>query len=283
MPVLPLALALTICDPVVSPVEDPFGEARIDGETAWSEPSLQRGGARTLPAPPAGTDDVFQPVAARGLHAAPGEPRDQSKRQRWFRDKVLRPDRRVSDAMLKAGQRQSAQQLRGDRQRARSGRRQTERKSEAVVTLRPGLRLEPITTLFNVWTREALPILPGDAVAPRLHSFLRDHYTNQATQMDTRLLDVLTGAARKFSARRIEVVSGYRSPKYNLMLRKKGHQVARSSQHVEGHAVDFRIRGVPTRTLLRYVRSLRLGGVGFYPNSQFVHSDTGRIRYWTGS
>jgi uncharacterized protein YcbK (DUF882 family) len=67
------------------------------------------------------------------------------------------------------------------------------------------------------------------------------------------------------------------------MLRKKGHQVARSSQHVEGHAVDFRIRGVPTRTLLQFVRSLRLGGVGFYPHSQFVHSDTGRIRYWTGS
>jgi uncharacterized protein YcbK (DUF882 family) len=113
--------------------------------------------------------------------------------------------------------------------------------------------------------------------------FLRDHYTNQATRMDTRLVDVLTRAARKFSATRIEVVSGYRSPKYNLMLRKKGHQVARSSQHVEGHAVDFRIRGVPTKSLLHFVRSLRLGGVGFYPHSQFVHSDTGRVRYWTGS
>ena len=82
---------------------------------------------------------------------------------------------------------------------------------------------------------------------------------------------------------RIEVVSGYRSPKYNLMLRKKGHQVAKASQHTEGHAVDFRVRGVPTPVLLRYVRSLRRGGVGFYPHSQFVHSDTGPIRFWKGS
>jgi uncharacterized protein YcbK (DUF882 family) len=101
--------------------------------------------------------------------------------------------------------------------------------------------------------------------------------------MDVRLVDVLERVADRFSARRIEVVSGYRSPKYNLMLRKKGHQVARNSQHMEGNAVDFRIRGVTTKQILYYVRSLRVGGVGYYPQSQFVHSDTGRIRYWTGS
>ena len=120
-------------------------------------------------------------------------------------------------------------------------------------------------------------------VEDRFHPFLRDHFTNQATRMDVRLVDVLAQVARRFRAARIEVVSGYRSPKYNLMLRKKGHQVARSSQHMEGHAVDFRIRGVPTPVLLRYVRSLRRGGVGYYPHSQFVHSDTGKIRFWKGS
>ena len=101
--------------------------------------------------------------------------------------------------------------------------------------------------------------------------------------MDTRLIGVLTRVAGKFSARRIDVVSGYRSPKYNLMLRKKGRQVARDSQHTHGNAVDFRIKGVTTKQVLHYVRSLRVGGVGFYPHSQFVHSDTGRVRYWTGS
>jgi uncharacterized protein YcbK (DUF882 family) len=151
--------------------------------------------------------------------------------------------------------------------------------------VRPGQRIEPVTTLFNIWTHEALPILPGQTqqLQGRFHNFLRDHYTNQATRMDTRLIGVLTRVAGKFSAHRIDVVSGYRSPKYNLMLRKKGRQVARDSQHTHGNAVDFRIKGVTTKQVLHYVRSLRVGGVGFYPHSQFVHSDTGRVRYWTGS
>ena len=117
----------------------------------------------------------------------------------------------------------------------------------------------------------------------RFHQFLRDYTTNQVTQMDARLIGVLERVALRFSPGRIEVVSGYRSPKYNLMLRKKGREVARSSQHSEGNAVDFRIRGVPTRRLLNFVKSLRVGGVGYYPHSEFVHSDTGRIRFWKGT
>jgi hypothetical protein len=229
--------------------------------------------------PPLRLDQLFDPIAARGLHVTPGDPTPLTKREEWMRDKELRPDLHLSDGALADARRAAATA-------EREGTRRRGRPDAAALNLAtqfPGSRIEPITTLFNVWTREALPVLPGDPLEERIHSFLRDHYTNQATQMDTRLIDVLTRAARKFSANRIEVVSGYRSPKYNLMLRKKGHQVARSSQHIEGHAVDFRIRGVPTRSLLLFVRSLRLGGVGFYPHSQFVHSDTGRIRYWTGS
>ena len=227
-----------------------------------------------------GLERVFDPIEARGEHVMPGEPRELSKREAWFRDKELRPDLHLSDRALASAQ---SEALAFEKKTAL--RRRQNPKAPAIVSpiALPGVRIEPITTLFNVWTHEALPILPGDPLEPRVHTFLRDHYTNQATQMDTRLLDVLARAARKFSATRIEIVSGYRSPKYNLMLRKKGHQVARMSQHVEGHAVDFRIRGVPTRSLLSFVRSLRLGGVGFYPHSQFVHSDTGRVRYWTGS
>src|SRR6185503_16622180 len=143
---------------------------------------------------------------------------------------------------------------------------------------RPGARVEPVTTLFNVWTHEALPVLPGQPryLEGRFHLFLRDHYTNQATRMDTRLIDVLSSVAGKFQAPRIDVVSGYRSPKYNLMLRKKGRQVARDSQRTHGNAVDFRIKGVGTRQVLHDVGSLRVGGVSFYPHSQYVHSDPGR-------
>ena len=222
---------------------------------------------------------VFDAVEARGEHFSPGEPRVLSKKEEWRRDKMLRPDFHTSDADLATPAAPSA--------------RKPVRKSRAitlaanVASYQPGERIEPVTTLYNVWTREALPILPngfpGESMDDRFHRFLRDHYTNQATQMDTRLIDVLTRVAGRFSAKRIEVVSGYRSPKYNLMLRKKGRQVARHSQHMEGTAVDFRIRGVATKNILHFVRSLRLGGVGFYPHSQFVHSDTGKIRYWTGS
>lgn len=229
--------------------------------------------------PVLGTDQVFDPIVARDLHVTPGNPVPLTKREEWMRDKELRPDLHLSDAALAEARRAVATAER----EALKRRGRPDANLTAAAMQFPGVRVEPITTLFNVWTHEALPVLPGDPLELRIHSFLRDHYTNQATQMDTRLIDVLTRAARKFSAARIEVVSGYRSPKYNLMLRKKGHQVARSSQHIEGHAVDFRIRGVPTRSLLQFVRSLRLGGVGFYPHSQFVHSDTGKIRYWTGS
>jgi uncharacterized protein YcbK (DUF882 family) len=89
-------------------------------------------------------------------------------------------------------------------------------------------------------------------------------------------------AAEKFHARYVEVVSGFRAPKYQLMLRKKGHEVARDSQHPRGTAIDFRVAGVPTKLLLRFVKSLHLGGVGYYPESKFVHADVGPIRFWRG-
>jgi hypothetical protein len=223
---------------------------------------------------------IFDPVAARAEHMAPAEERELSKKEEWLREKVLRPDFRISENELARAANPSRRE-----KAARAKRLASDAPAGRESIVRPGERTEPVTTLFNVWTHEALPILPGqsETVRSRFHMFLRDHFTNQATRMDTRLIGVLTRVAGKFSAPRIDVVSGYRSPKYNLMLRKKGHQVARDSQHTHGNAVDFRIRGVGTKQVLHYVRSLRVGGVGFYPHSQFVHSDTGRVRYWTGS
>lgn len=140
-----------------------------------------------------------------------------------------------------------------------------------------------VLTFRNMWTRELLPIDPKQPPASvAIDRFLRCHYTNQATDMDPRLLDVALRAARHFQSTLVQVVSGYRAPKYNLMLRKKGHAVARESQHPLGHALDFRLPGVATRTLYRFVRSLRLGGVGYYPESAFVHADVGPIRTWRG-
>lgn len=147
------------------------------------------------------------------------------------------------------------------------------------------LTATPILTLHNVWTKESLPIaLAKESFAPvaSFDELARCHYTNQSTSMDPRLLDTVVKTAHKFNAHYVEVVSGFRAPKYQLMLRKKGHEVARDSEHPRGQAVDFRIPTVPTRTLLRYVKSLHLGGVGYYPDSSFVHADVGRVRYWRG-
>lgn len=138
-------------------------------------------------------------------------------------------------------------------------------------------------SIVNTWTNEVLPVEPGARPpGPVVDRFLRCHFTNQSTSMDPRPLGVALEAAAKFKRDVIEVVSAFRAPKYNLMLRKKGHQVGRDSQHPLGHAVDFRLPGLPTKTLLAWVRSLRLGGVGYYPRSGFVHADVGRVRFWKG-
>ena len=224
-------------------------------------------------------------MAARAEHLMPAEEREYSKKGEWLREKALRPDFRISEKELARGAKPPSKRESKREKAARAKLLAGDTPAGPEPVMRPGQRIEPVTTLFNIWTHEALPILPGQTqtLQTRFHMFLRDHYTNQATRMDTRLISVLTRVAGKFQAPRIDVVSGYRSPKYNLMLRKKGRQVARDSQHTHGNAVDFRIKGVGTRQVLHYVRSLRVGGVGFYPHSQFVHSDTGKVRYWTGS
>jgi len=142
----------------------------------------------------------------------------------------------------------------------------------------------PVLTLHNVWTNESLPVVmaPKPEPAAPFNLLARDHYTNQSTEMDGRLFQTIVRAAARFHARYVEVVSGFRAPKYQLMLRKKGHEVARDSQHPRGTAVDFRVAGVPTKLLLKFVKSLHLGGVGYYPESQFVHADVGPIRFWRG-
>ncbi|MBI4509282.1 MAG: DUF882 domain-containing protein [Deltaproteobacteria bacterium] len=148
-----------------------------------------------------------------------------------------------------------------------------------------GKKPEPVISLRNTWTDEVLvvPARKGYRVDPATWSrFLRCHHTNQARPMEARLVQVLIGAALAFQKSRVDIVSGYRAPKYNLTLRKKGHEVARNSQHVEGNAVDFRVPGVTTRALHRFVRAQRLGGVGIYRESAFVHADTGPIRSWAG-
>jgi uncharacterized protein YcbK (DUF882 family) len=140
-----------------------------------------------------------------------------------------------------------------------------------------------VITIFNTWTQEYLPVDdPSEISQERIDRFFRCHFTGQPTRMDPRLFAALVGAARHFRVHTVHIVSGFRAPKYNLMLRKKGREVARDSQHTQGSAIDFRLPGVDVEELHAWVRRQRLGGVGLYTGSKFVHMDTGRIRYWNG-
>jgi hypothetical protein len=219
--------------------------------------------------------EMFPVLDQRAEHLLPTL-REHSKKELWLADKAHRPDVHVTD-----------EQLRPPRpgRTSKPARQPGAQAAELLTGPKPpiGQRVQPLATLQNQWTRELMTFIPGQPYLERFRLFLRDHFTNQATTIDPRLAQVLLSAALHFRAQRVDVVSGYRSPKYNLILRKKGHQVARESQHTLGTAVDFRIRGVPTEKLLGFVRSLRVGGVGFYPHTRFIHADTGRVRYWQGS
>ena len=81
---------------------------------------------------------------------------------------------------------------------------------------------------------------------------------------------------------RYEVISGYRSPRTNEGLRAAGHAVAEHSQHIQGHAMDVRLLGCDLATFRDAALQAKRGGVGYYPSSNFVHVDTGRVRTWTG-
>ena len=76
------------------------------------------------------------------------------------------------------------------------------------------------------------------------------------------------------------MISGYRSEETNSLLRAAGTGVAKHSLHIEGKAIDIRLPGYELKTLRHAAVDLRMGGVGYYPSSDFVHLDTGRIRYW---
>ena len=141
-----------------------------------------------------------------------------------------------------------------------------------------------VINIYNKWTNEFVVVdaATADALEVDANTFFRCHFTGEPTEVDPRLVRNLVRAARHFNVKRVNVVSGYRAPKYNLILRKKGRQVARESQHTQGNAIDFRLPGVPARKLYKWVKRQQLGGVGFYAKSQFIHMDTGPIRTWTG-
>lgn len=114
-----------------------------------------------------------------------------------------------------------------------------------------------------------------------INRVLRDHRTGDVAEMDEQLIDlmwVLREKVRKDSP--YKIISGYRSPKTNAMLRGKSSGVAKKSYHMQGKAVDLNLPGVSLSELRSMAVSMKAGGVGFYPKSGFLHVDTGRVRQW---
>ncbi len=136
-------------------------------------------------------------------------------------------------------------------------------------------------------TGEALTVVyrHGQQYAPdaltKINHHLRDHRSGEVCQMDPGLLDLLYQLASVTGSREpFQVISGYRSPSTNAMLRQKGSGVAKRSLHMQGKAIDVRLADISTSQLRRAAIELKAGGVGFYPKSNFVHLDTGRVRTW---
>lgn len=123
----------------------------------------------------------------------------------------------------------------------------------------------------------------ADAMA-EAQRVLRDWRNGEEHFMDPKLFDVLHGIAGKLeTSAPFQIISGYRSPKTNAMLHEHSDGVASHSQHMLGKASDIRIEGVELANLHKAALSLKAGGVGFYPVSNFVHVDVARVRTWAGA
>jgi len=114
-----------------------------------------------------------------------------------------------------------------------------------------------------------------------INHLLRDHRNDKVAAMDPELMVLLERVSSQFSNHEvIHVISGYRSPQTNQMLAESTGGVAKHSMHMEGKAIDVRIPGRDLERLHKAALGLKGGGVGYYPDSQFVHMDTGRLRHW---
>ena len=110
---------------------------------------------------------------------------------------------------------------------------------------------------------------------------LRDHHTGDVHPIDPALLDQLYELKLSLDVSRpFNIVSGYRSPETNANLRRHSDGVAKNSLHMQGRAIDIRLDGFDTRRIRDAALAMQRGGVGYYPESNFVHIDTGNIRSW---
>ena len=149
---------------------------------------------------------------------------------------------------------------------------------------------ERVLSFFNTHTGERLKTTyasggqyQADALRD-LNHILRDFRANEVKPIDPRVFDLLHELGGTLeSDQPFHIISGYRSPQTNALLRERGGAatgVASHSLHMVGQAIDIRLPGVTLENLRNAAKSLKIGGVGFYPDLNFVHVDVGRVRYW---
>lgn len=164
--------------------------------------------------------------------------------------------------------------------------------SAAAFAARPAeaalrTKVERAVALHNIHTGESLKTTYWanghyeTGSLRQLNRILRDHYSGDVHTMDPQVIDLLCALQHRLGTKKpFQIISGYRSPQTNAMLAAEGDGVAQNSLHMFGKAIDIRMEGVSVRTLGRAAKSLKSGGVGQYPSSNFVHVDVGHIRYW---
>ena len=149
------------------------------------------------------------------------------------------------------------------------------------------LRCVAMDNLHTGETMEAVYWEQGDYIPDVLdavNNHLRDFRTGDVHAIDPRLLDLLDQiAARVETKTRFQVISGFRSQATNAMLHEQSAEVAKKSLHTQGMAIDVRLPDVALEHLHNAALSVCAGGVGFYPESNFVHLDVGPVRTWRGS
>ncbi|MGH9613446.1 MAG: YcbK family protein [Bryobacteraceae bacterium] len=158
----------------------------------------------------------------------------------------------------------------------------------AAAAFPASLPVEHRLRLYETHTGEHLDVVYklGDHYVPEglaeLDHFLRDHRTGDVHHYAPRLFDLLSDltAAVGRAGAEIDVLCGYRSPWSNELLRRTTTGVAKNSLHMQAEAIDIRLPGTKISVFHKAALALHRGGVGYYPASNFIHVDVGRVRRW---
>lgn len=157
--------------------------------------------------------------------------------------------------------------------------------AQTMITVPP--EPERALSFYNTHNGEHLSVVykrgPNylQAALDDIKHVLRDPFTGEEVPIDPALLDFLYDLLQKVGYRgEVEVVCGYRCVETNTRLHNQSSSVVLGSQHTKGRALDFRLQGFNTRKLYEVARSMKRGGTGYYKASDFIHIDTGPVRFW---